>query len=205
MSPFQLRLAGFAAVVLLALAPTLVSAFSITLMNFIGIYAIAVLGLVLLTGIGGMLSFGQAAFVGLGAYATAWLTAKQGYSPWLGLVLALTVAAMVAAILGAVTLRLMTLSVAGSGPTWLAPTTGARNTARRAAPQKHVAGQRGRQRSACPVLELYSAGDGPTKRTLFSSCRRFTTLATSSFGSEVTAKRTLYMPPGIGPSTMVIL
>src|SRR5262249_38960233 len=53
MSPFQLRLAGFAAVVLLALAPALLSAFSITLMNFIGIYAIAVLGLVLLTGIGG--------------------------------------------------------------------------------------------------------------------------------------------------------
>src|SRR5262249_13753281 len=87
-------------------APSLLSAFSITLLNFIGIYAIAVLGLVLLTGIGGMLSFGQAAFVGIGAYATAWLTAKQGYSPWLGLALALVLAAAVAAILGAVTLRL---------------------------------------------------------------------------------------------------
>jgi branched-chain amino acid transport system permease protein len=106
MSAVQLRLGGFAAVVLLALAPALLSAFSITLMNFIGIYAIAVLGLVLLTGIGGMLSFGQAAFVGLGAYATAWLTAKQGCSPWLGLALALGLAAVVAAILGAVTLRL---------------------------------------------------------------------------------------------------
>ena len=29
------------------------------------------LGLVLLTGVGGMTSFGQAAFVGVGAYATA--------------------------------------------------------------------------------------------------------------------------------------
>jgi branched-chain amino acid transport system permease protein len=110
MSPFQLRLAGpvaiLVAVALLAFAPALLSAFSITLLNFIGIYAIAVLGLVLLTGIGGMLSFGQAAFVGLGAYATAWLTAKQGYSPWLGLALALVLAAAVAAILGAVTLRL---------------------------------------------------------------------------------------------------
>jgi branched-chain amino acid transport system permease protein len=110
MSALQLRFTGplaiLAALVLLALAPALLSAFSITLMNFIGIYAIAVLGLVLLTGIGGMLSFGQAAFVGLGAYATAWLTAKQGYSPWLGLVLALMVASAVAAILGAVTLRL---------------------------------------------------------------------------------------------------
>jgi len=34
--------------------------------------AFAVLGLVLLTGVGGLTSFGQAAFVGIGAYATAW-------------------------------------------------------------------------------------------------------------------------------------
>ena len=32
------------------------------------------LGLVLLTGVGGLTSFGQAAFVGLGAYATAVLS-----------------------------------------------------------------------------------------------------------------------------------
>ena len=38
----------------------------------------AVLGLVLLAGIGGMLSFGQAAFVGIAAYATAWLTVRGG-------------------------------------------------------------------------------------------------------------------------------
>jgi branched-chain amino acid transport system ATP-binding protein/branched-chain amino acid transport system permease protein len=53
-----------------------------------------------------MLSFGQAAFVGVAAYATAWLTAREGYSPWLGLVLALLLTGCVAAILGAVTLRL---------------------------------------------------------------------------------------------------
>ncbi len=46
-------------------------------MNYIGIYALAALGLVLLTGVGGMLSFGQAAFVGIAAYATAWLTAAR--------------------------------------------------------------------------------------------------------------------------------
>jgi branched-chain amino acid transport system permease protein len=106
MTPVQLRLAGAAAIGLLALAPALLSPFSITLMNYIGIYALAVLGLVLLTGIGGMLSFGQAAFVGIAAYATAWLTAKQGYSPWLGLMLGLALTGAVAALLGAVTLRL---------------------------------------------------------------------------------------------------
>jgi branched-chain amino acid transport system permease protein len=84
----------------------LLSSFSITLLNYIGIYALAALGLVLLTGIGGMLSFGQAAFVGIAAYATAWLTVKEDCSPWLGLVLALLLTGGVAAILGAVTLRL---------------------------------------------------------------------------------------------------
>ena len=49
----------------------------------------AALGLVLLTGVGGLTSFGQAAFVGIGAYATAWYTSVHGGSPWLGLLLAL--------------------------------------------------------------------------------------------------------------------
>ena len=38
------------------------------------LYSLVALGLVLLTGVGGMTSFGQAAFVGLGAYTTAVLT-----------------------------------------------------------------------------------------------------------------------------------
>jgi branched-chain amino acid transport system permease protein len=90
----------------LALAPLVVGTFTVTLLNYIGIYALAALGLVLLTGVGGLTSFGQAAFVGIGAYATAWLTTAHGASPWLGLVLALTCAGMVAAAVGAVTLRL---------------------------------------------------------------------------------------------------
>ena len=42
-----------------------------------------------LTGVGGLTSFGQAAFVGIGAYATGWLTTAHGASPWLGLLFAL--------------------------------------------------------------------------------------------------------------------
>jgi branched-chain amino acid transport system permease protein len=106
MTVVQFRLVSTGAIVLLALAPALLSPFSITLLNFIGIYALAVLGLVLLSGIGGMLSFGQAAFVGIAAYATAWLTVRAGYSPWIGLVVGLILTGIVAAILGAVTLRL---------------------------------------------------------------------------------------------------
>jgi branched-chain amino acid transport system permease protein len=106
MTAAQARLVGLGAVVVLALFPAVLSPFSITLLNFIGIYALAVLGLVLLTGIGGMLSFGQAAFVGIAAYTTAWVTVMQGHSPWLGLALALVLTAAIAAILGGVTLRL---------------------------------------------------------------------------------------------------
>ena len=94
------------AVAFIAVAPALFGTFTITLMNYIGIYAFAALGLVLLTGVGGLTSFGQAAFVGIGAYATAWYTAVQGGSPWIGLLLALVLAGLAATILGAATLRL---------------------------------------------------------------------------------------------------
>jgi ABC-type branched-subunit amino acid transport system permease subunit len=67
---------------------------------------LAALGLVLLTGCGGLTSFGQAAFVGIGAYATAWYTSVHGGSPWIGLVLALAFTGLVATVLGAATLRL---------------------------------------------------------------------------------------------------
>jgi branched-chain amino acid transport system permease protein len=95
-----------AAIAFIAVAPALFGTFTITLMNYIGIYAIAALGLVLPTGVGGLTSFGQAAFVGIGAYATAWYTAVQGGSPWLGLVLGLALTGVVATVLGAATLRL---------------------------------------------------------------------------------------------------
>ncbi|CAB3760645.1 branched-chain amino acid ABC transporter ATP-binding protein/permease [Paraburkholderia solisilvae] len=87
-------------------APLQVPEYWITLLNYIGLYSIVAIGLVLLTGIGGMTSFGQAAFVGIGAYATAWLTTQFGVSPWLGLIAGVVVTALVALLLGAVTMRL---------------------------------------------------------------------------------------------------
>ncbi|GAA4022108.1 branched-chain amino acid ABC transporter ATP-binding protein/permease [Actimicrobium antarcticum] len=94
-------------VVLLALLPILPTPeFWITLGNYIGLYAIVALGLVLLTGVGGMTSFGQAAFVGLGAYATAYLTTHFGWSPWIGLLAGLAITAAAAFALGAITMRL---------------------------------------------------------------------------------------------------
>ena len=106
MTPLQIRLIVAAAIVCLVAAPFVLNPFSITLLNYIGIYSLAAIGLALLTGVGGIVSFGQAAFVGIAAYATAWVSALNGYSPWLGLVLALVMTCGIAAVLGFVTLRL---------------------------------------------------------------------------------------------------
>jgi len=95
-----------AVVVALALAPLALGKFGVSLLNEIGIAALVALGLVLLTGIGGATSFGQAAFVGIAAYASAWLTTSQGASPWLGLVLALVLTGLAALAIGLLTLRL---------------------------------------------------------------------------------------------------
>jgi len=97
-------LAAFLVVV--AVAPFTAPQFWVTLGNYIGLYSIVALGLVLLTGVAGQTSFGQAAFVGLGAYASAWLTTQYGTSPWLTLVVGLAVTALVALALGFITLRM---------------------------------------------------------------------------------------------------
>src|SRR6218665_55602 len=107
-----------AALALLVLCWGWLPDFSVVLLCHIALYALVALGLVLLTGIGGMTSFGQAAFVGIGAYATAWvctapapvqwLAGAVGMAglPWVGLALGLALTTVLAWGLGAVTLRL---------------------------------------------------------------------------------------------------
>ncbi|MCX7140277.1 MAG: branched-chain amino acid ABC transporter ATP-binding protein/permease [Proteobacteria bacterium] len=87
-------------------APLVLPEFQITLLNYIGLYSIVAMGLVLLTGVGGLTSFGQAAFVGLGAYTTAYLTTVYGVSPWLTLVGGLALTFVIALFLGFISLRL---------------------------------------------------------------------------------------------------
>jgi branched-chain amino acid transport system permease protein len=99
-----LLVAIFAALV--AAVPVFFSNFAVSLMNDVGIASLVALGLVLLTGIGGATSFGQAAFVGIAAYASAWLSTSQGLSPWLGLLFALTLTGISALAIGLLTLRL---------------------------------------------------------------------------------------------------
>src|SRR6516165_4942036 len=80
--------------------------FWIVLLDNIGLAALVAMGLVLLTGVGGLTSFGQAAFCGFGAYTTAVLATTYGISPWLTLPASLVVSGIAAVLLGLVTVRL---------------------------------------------------------------------------------------------------
>lgn len=90
-----------------ALIPVLpVPTFWVTLLNYIGLNAIVVMGLVLLTGVGGLTSFGQAAFVGIGAYTTAYLSTALGFSPWAGLLAGVLLTTFSAILIGLVTMKM---------------------------------------------------------------------------------------------------
>ena len=92
--------------------------FTVSLLDYVGIYSVVVLGLVVMTGIAGMTSFGQAAFVGIGAYSTAWIctsplvaelvggTVWVSLLPWAGLILGVLIAWVLAWLLGLLTLNL---------------------------------------------------------------------------------------------------
>jgi branched-chain amino acid transport system permease protein len=92
--------------VLVALPLLPLPEFWIIQLNYIGIYTLPVLGLVLLTGVADLTSFGQAAFVGIGAYTTAYLTVNLGLSPWLTLFIGLGLTTLSALVIGAITLRM---------------------------------------------------------------------------------------------------
>jgi ABC-type branched-subunit amino acid transport system ATPase component/ABC-type branched-subunit amino acid transport system permease subunit len=94
--------------VVMALLPLIpgMPPFWIVLLDNIGLAALVAMGLVLLTGVGGLTTFGQAAFCGFGAYTTAYLTTAYGMSPWLTLPASLIVSGLAAVLLGLVTVRL---------------------------------------------------------------------------------------------------
>ena len=101
------RIGWWLFVACIAVLPLLpVPPFWITQLNYIGLFSLVALGLVLLTGVGGLTSFGQAAFAGIGAYTSAWLAVAHGVSPWLGLLAGLALTAALALLLGWLTLRM---------------------------------------------------------------------------------------------------
>lgn len=88
-----------ALVVIALLAPLALSSFYLSELAIFLAYALAGIGLMVLTGFSGQVSFGHAAFVGIGAYGEAILTARGLPFP-LSLIVAGLVAGLVGAALG---------------------------------------------------------------------------------------------------------
>lgn len=76
------------------------------IMVFAGIYCLITIGLSLLMGYAGQISIGHAAFFGIGAYISAILTVRYGLNPWLCMFIGMIVAAVVAILVGAPSLKL---------------------------------------------------------------------------------------------------
>jgi branched-chain amino acid transport system permease protein len=93
----------------LALVPVAAAAlnqpFYVDLFRRIMIFAIAALSLDLILGYGGMVSFGHAAYLGVGAYAVAVPALYGLHSGWLQFGLAIAGSALVALVIGAVCIR----------------------------------------------------------------------------------------------------
>jgi ABC-type branched-subunit amino acid transport system ATPase component/ABC-type branched-subunit amino acid transport system permease subunit len=60
----------------------------------------------IISGYAGQISFGHQAFFGIGAYVTVLLVVKAGLTPWLGMIAAVVVAVLAAALIGIPTFRL---------------------------------------------------------------------------------------------------
>ncbi|HMN03724.1 MULTISPECIES: branched-chain amino acid ABC transporter permease [Geobacter] len=84
----KLQSARFIAFSLLIMAlPVLISeGYLLNVFVFVGIHTMLAVALNLLLGYAGQISLGQAAFFGLGAYASGILTATYGWNPWLAMV-----------------------------------------------------------------------------------------------------------------------
>jgi branched-chain amino acid transport system permease protein len=94
-------------IVAVALVPVFVhSDYALNLFGVAGIYAITVMGLGILLGFTGQMSLAQAAFFGIGAYTSGYLTVHFGWSVWPAMVCAVVVSALVALAVGYPCLRL---------------------------------------------------------------------------------------------------
>jgi len=91
------RLATLVGLILLfAVVPFIINAYTLYIVNTIGIFAIAAIGLNLLIGYTGQISLGHGAFFGVGAYAGAVLSVRAG----LPFIVAVPAAGVITAIIG---------------------------------------------------------------------------------------------------------
>jgi len=83
----------------------MLSGYLVTVLITIGIYVILALSLNVITGYAGQISLGHAAFMGIGAYTSALLYTKTGFSFWLAFPAAGLAAGLVGAVLAIPCLR----------------------------------------------------------------------------------------------------
>lgn len=76
------------------------------MLTLVPIWAILGLSWNVLSGYSGLVSFGHAAFFGLGAFTAALLFSLAGVTPWIGIVAAALVGALAGLLIGAITFRL---------------------------------------------------------------------------------------------------
>ena len=88
-----------------AIAAALAQPFYVTLFSRIMIFGLAALGLNLILGYGGLVSFGHAMYIGIGAYAVGILSFHGITSGWVQLAAALAVGIVAALLVGSISLR----------------------------------------------------------------------------------------------------
>ena len=79
--------------------------YMLLILTFVPIWALMGLSWNMLGGYLGLVSFGQAAFFGLGAFTVVILSHEYGVTPWIGLPLAAVVGSVASLIIGAITFR----------------------------------------------------------------------------------------------------
>jgi branched-chain amino acid transport system permease protein len=82
------------------------SGYIANLLVVIGLHALPAIGLALLMGYTGQISLGHAAFYGLGAYGAALVGRHFGFNPWLDILVAAVIVAVIARWIGALVFRL---------------------------------------------------------------------------------------------------
>jgi branched-chain amino acid transport system permease protein len=95
-----------ALIIMYAVAPAIAPENIVHLMARTGIWIIVAAGLNLLTGYMGYVSFGNAAFVGIGAYCSALMAERLGLSFWMVLIMAPILTAVAGLFVGKALLRL---------------------------------------------------------------------------------------------------
>ncbi|USK37418.1 branched-chain amino acid ABC transporter permease [Cytobacillus firmus] len=108
----RVRMRVFILLAVFAVFPMFASDYIIGLATLCGIAAIGAIGLNILTGFTGQISIGVGAFLGVGGYTSAILTAKLGLNFWIAMPTAGIVTAIVGGLFGLPSLRLKGLYLA---------------------------------------------------------------------------------------------